>query len=152
MITPLLGTMFQHSGEEWFQIPWQGYAALLVILVTYLLLSFMNKLPSMDSFRNFADTINSAGGHILLLSLFTLLSIKIAMQFFYHVLGLPGDTITKAEATISVGMAFVQGTLAGTFIGALLKTMSGGKANGNLPADKPDTLTPTFTPENGAKK
>jgi hypothetical protein len=120
------------------------YIALGIVLAVYLLLAFTRRLPSMQSFKDLADVVNTAGGHILLLSVFTLFSIRIAMHFIYFTMTLGGDTISKAQAEISVGIAFVTGTLAGTFIGALLKTMSGGKANGTPPA--PDKLTASVAP------
>lgn len=122
-----------HPGEETFRFSWPEYLILGTFLCTYLLLVFTNKLPSMVAFKEFADTINSAGGHIILLSLFTLYSIKITMQLFYHVLGLPGDLIPKQEALINMVMNFATGVLCGTFIGALIKTMSGGQANAKPP-------------------
>jgi hypothetical protein len=135
--------MMQHTGEEWFQLQWPQYAILAAVLATYLLLSFTNKLPSMQAFKDFADVINSAGGNIILLSLFTAWSIKIAMQFFYHILALTSETISKQDAIVTTGIAFVTGTLVGTFAGALIKTLTGGKANGGGES-VPDKLTAGF--------
>ena len=125
------------TGEEWFRFGWHEYSVLLVILGVYLLLSFRDKLPSMRSFKDFLDAINSAGGHIFILALFSVYSIKITMQFIYHILSLPGDMVTKQQAVISTGLGIAQGLLLGNFIGALIKTMSGGKANGTTPAELP---------------
>lgn len=138
-----------HTGEEWFTVGWQQYLVLTVILLVYVLLAWRGKLPRISAFKDFLDAVNSAGGHIFLLTLLTLWSIKIAMQFFYHILSLPAETFTKQQAIVTAGITFVQGTLAGTFIGALLKTMSGGKANGATPA--PDTLAVGFQPADGKK-
>jgi hypothetical protein len=126
-------------------VPQEAYLALAVLLAAYLFLAFTRRLPTMQSFKDLADVINTAGGHILLLSVFTIFSIRIAMHFIYFTMDLPGDTITKAQAEISVGISFVTGTLAGTFIGALLKTMSGGKANG-IPPPSPDKLSASVVP------
>jgi len=112
---------------------WYHFGALCVLALLYLLAARLRLLPSMQGFKDFADTFNSAGMHILLLSIFSGWSITIAVRFIYHILTLPQDTLSKGEATIAVGISFVTGSLAGTFIGALLKTMSGGKANGNTP-------------------
>ena len=136
-----------HSGEEWFTFNWQQYAVFGALLLTYLLLVFSRRLPAMSSFQEFADTINTAGGHIVILSLFSAWFFLTAMRFFFHVLGLPEETITKQNAVIMTAIAFLTGTAFGGAWGALIKTMSGGKAsNGN---SGPDTLTPTLTPENG---
>jgi hypothetical protein len=135
-----------HTGEEWFTVGWPEYTVLAVCVVSYVALAFNNRLPSMQAFKDFADVINSAGGNILLLSIFTAWSIKIAMQFFYHLLGLPDDRLSKADAIVTAGIAFVTGTLVGTFAGALIKTLTGGKANG-AGAPGPDTLRASLAPE-----
>lgn len=135
-----------HSGEEFFQITWQGYVLLGLFIAAVVLLAVTRRLPPMSSFKDFADVVNSAGGNIILLALFTAWSVKIAMQFFYHVLALPVDHLTKADAIVTAGIAFVTGTLVGTFAGALIKTLTGGKANGTA-ASGPDALRVDFTPE-----
>jgi hypothetical protein len=141
-----------HTGEEFFTIGWPEYGLLVICVVCFTVLALRRALPSMAAFKDFADVINSAGGNILLLSLFTGWSVKIAMQFFYHLLALPDDRLSKADAIVTAGIAFVTGTMFGTFAGALIKTLSGGKANGNPPAAAPDTLTVGFVPPDGAKK
>jgi len=133
-----------HTGEELLSWSWPQYALIAALIGSYLVLSFANKLPSMATFKEFADIINTAGGNILLLTLLTVWSIKIAMQFFYHLLALPQDQFDKASSIITAGITFVQGGLTGMFIGALIKTLTGGKANGN-PPPAPDTLGVGFT-------
>lgn len=145
MIILLQAVIPKTTGEEWFQIQWPQYAILAAMLITYLALAYTNKLPSMQAFKDFADVINSAGGNIILLALFTAWSIKIAMQFFYHILALSSETISKQDAIVTAGIAFVTGTLVGTFAGALIKTMTGAKANGQPAA--PDTLAASLIPE-----
>jgi hypothetical protein len=125
-------------------LSWHHYAAVAGLIVFYIILAKMRILPSMAGFKDFTDTINSAGGHIIILSVFSFLSIRVAIHYIFFVMNLPGDTITKSQATIAVGMSFVTGGLAGTFIGALLKTMSGGKANGGN--GTPDAITAGFSP------
>jgi len=122
-----------HTGEEFFTWAWPQYAILAALLICYMVLSFRNKLPPMSAFKEFLDSVNSSGGHIFILLILTVWSIRIAMQFFYHLMGLPEDVIGKNQAIQTAGITFVQGTLAGTFIGALLKTMSGGKAETTEP-------------------
>jgi hypothetical protein len=129
-----------HTGEELLLWSWPQYALIAAIMLSYLVLSFANRLPSMNSFKEFADIINSAGGNIILLALLTVWSIKIAMQFFYHILALPPDQFDKASSIITAGITYVQGGLSGMFLGALIKTLTGGKANG-IPSPTPDKLT-----------
>lgn len=139
----MISALLTHTGEEWFQLQWPQYAMLGVLLLSYLLLALKNRLPRMAAFKEFLDAVNSAGGHIFILTLLTAWSIKIAMQFFYHLLSLDTETVSKADALVTAGVTFVTGTLAGTFIGALLKTMSGGRANGQ---PTPDKLDVNFVP------
>lgn len=129
--------MTGHTGEEFFTWAWPQYAILASLLVCYMILSFRDKLPPMSAFKEFLDSVNSSGGHIFILLILTVWSIRIAMQFFYHLMGLEQTVIAKDSAITTAGITFVQGTLAGTFIGALLKTMSGGKAE--TPESQPKT-------------
>jgi hypothetical protein len=137
-----------HTGEDFFIWSWPQYILIGSLILSYLVLSFAGRLPSMSSFKEFADIINSAGGNILLLTLLTVWSIKIAMQFFYHLLGMDPAQFDKASSIVTAGITFVQGGLSGMFIGALIKTLSGGKA---VNGPTPDTLRVDLTPE-GEKK
>ncbi len=123
---------------------WYHFGAFCILVLLYFVAARYRLLPSMQAFKDFADAFNSAGMHILILSLFSAWSTTIAVRYIYYVLTLPGDTISKGQATIAVGITFVTGSLSGTFIGALLKTMSGGKANGASAPVVPDTLTATL--------
>jgi len=120
---------------------WYHFLALCGLITIYLIAARLKLLPSIQGFKDFADAFNSAGMHILLLSVFSAWSTTIAVRYIYYILTLPGDTLTKGQATIAVGITFVTGSLSGTFIGALLKTMSGGKANGGTP---PPAATPNL--------
>ncbi len=132
-----MALQIQHSGEDWFQIGWPQYAILGVVLAVYLLLVFKNKLPTMASFKDFADTINSAGGHIIILSIFSGWFFISAMRFFFHSLSLPDEVITKHDALVMNAVSFLTGSAFGGAWGALIKTMSGGKANGTAPVSTP---------------
>jgi len=125
--------MTTHSGAEFFTWAWPQYAIIAALLTCYMLLAFREKLPPMSAFKEFLDSVNSSGGHIFILLILTVWSIRIAMQFFYHLMELPQEIVDKNSAITTAGITFVQGTLAGTFIGALLKTMSGGKADTTPP-------------------
>jgi hypothetical protein len=146
-----------HSGEEWFQAGWPEYLFLIAFVVIALTLIFMKRGPTMKAFQDFVDTINTAGGHIVILTIFTGWFFVSAMRFFFHTLGLPDEVITKHDAIIMNAVSFLTGSAFGGAWGALIKTMSGGKANGSTPppvnpAGAPDTLTPTLTPEKDVTK
>lgn len=134
-----------HTGEDFFTWGWPQYILIGAIMACYLLLAYRDRLPPMSAFKDFLDSINSAGGHIFLLLILSVWSIRIAMQFFYHLLSLPQEQFDKNAALITAGITFVQGSLCGTFIGALIKTMSGGKANGTGSSAVPN-LTVGFEP------
>ena len=121
-----------HSGEEWFTFSWQDYAVFALVVAVYLILVFRNKLPGMATFKDFTDTINTAGGHLIILTLFSLYFFRTAMRFFLHVLGLPDEVVTKNNAIIMTGIAFLTGTAFGGAWAALIKTMTGGKAVGDV--------------------
>jgi hypothetical protein len=137
-----------NTGAQFFPLSWQQYVALAVLLLAYLLLAFKNKLPSMVAFKDFADVINSAGGNIILLAAFAAVALKISMQFFYYILALPADAFTKQQGIITAGIAFVTGSVFGTFSGALIKTLTGGKANGVTTPPPPTAtqLLPSLVP------
>jgi len=137
-----------HTGEEWFKAGWPEYLFLSLVLTIVLILVFSKRGPTMKSFQDFIDTINTAGGHIVILTLFTAWFFVSAMRFFFHTLGLPDEVITKHDAIIMNAVSFLTGSAFGGAWGALIKTMSGGKANGTPPATKPDTLNVEFTPPN----
>lgn len=120
-----------------FGLGWPHLAVTILIFLTYLLLVFTNRLPTMQSVKDLADTVNTAGGHLILLALFSWYFFGVAMQFIYHVLAMPEEIITKQNAVVMMSIAFVTGTAFGGAWGALLKTMSGGKANGLLPPSEP---------------
>jgi hypothetical protein len=127
-------TLFAVStGEEWFTFGWPHALILGLLTLIYLLLTFANKLPSMASFKDFTDTINSAGGHIIILTLFSAWFFVASMRLIFHIMAMPEELITKQNAIIMAGVGFVTGTAFGGAWGALLKTMSGVKANGVYP-------------------
>jgi hypothetical protein len=136
--------------EKWFAFGWEQFLVLTMLLLVYLLLVFTNKLPSVGSFKDVADTINTAGGHIIILTLFSAWFFEVAMRFIFHVINLPDDIVTKRDAEIMTGMGFVTGTAFGGAWGALLKTMSGGKANGVAATDLTISKETPTPPKPGA--
>lgn len=141
-----------HTGEEFFTFGWPQVALFTVLLAVYLILVFADRLPSMSAFKEFTDTINTAGGHIIVLLVMVAAATKITFQLFYHVLSLPDATISKADALINMMLTFCTTSLIMLPLGALIKGMTGGKAvNGNGPPVA-DRLTVGFVPPNAEKK
>lgn len=127
--------------ENPFLFSWQEYAIWGTLIAVWMFMVYTKRLPSIETFKSFVDAINSAGGHILLLALFSIYFFKVSMQYIYHVLNLPDDVVSKQNAIIMVGIGFVTGTAFGGSWAALLKTMTGAKANGTTPNEvkPPDT-------------
>lgn len=121
-----------HTGEEWFVWHWQNYGVIVFLVAIYLVLTFANKLPSMAAFKEFTDTINSAGGHIIVLLGMVVWATRMTMQLFYHILSISTDTISKQDALINMFLTFCTTSLIMLPLGALIKTMTGDKSvNGN---------------------
>lgn len=139
---------------SWTQVAiWGGLTLAFIVLLVW------NKLPQMRSFKDFLDAINSAGGHIFLLALFSFYFFKTAMQLFYHTLNLPEDFVSKHEALIAQGYQFVTGMAFGGAWAALLKTMTGAKANGAPASETPvpdkldvNSVPPATTPQSQETK
>jgi hypothetical protein len=127
---------------EWFSFGWIHEVLIVVLLGVYVLLVYWNKLPTMASFKEFVDSINTGGGHLLMLFLLTVWFFIAAMRVFFHILALPEETITKNNAVVMMGLTFVTGTAFGGAFSALLKTMSGGKAT-DLPPETTKQVTTT---------
>jgi hypothetical protein len=87
------------------------------------------RLPALASIKGFVDTVNSPGGHILILSLFSIYFFKVAVQLFYQIMFLPDETISKHDAIITAGITFVTGTAFGAAWSALLTSMTGKGGN-----------------------
>jgi hypothetical protein len=121
---------------EWFQFGWIHEVLIAGLLVVYLLLVRWNRLPTMSSFKEFVDSINTGGGHLLMLFLLTVWFFIAAMRVYFRILMLPDEVFTKQNAVVMLGLTFVTGTAFGGAFSALLKTMSGGKAT-DLPPEKP---------------
>lgn len=112
-------------GFSWTRLAlWGTVTAMLVVLLVW------DKFPTMRNFKDFLDALNSSGGHIVILASFSLYFFNAAMQLFYNTLNLPEDFVTKNQALIAQGYQFVTGMAFGGAWAALLKTMTGGKADG----------------------
>jgi hypothetical protein len=134
-----------HTGEEWFVLGKQDYYAIAFVMFVYVLLALSNKLPSMSVFKEFTDTINTAGGHILILLSMTIWATRLTMRLFFHILSISSDTITKQDALINMFLTFCTTSLIMLPMGALIKTMTGGLAsngNGTVTSFKVDASTP----------
>jgi len=109
-----------------FQPAWQDFVFWGVCLVVYLVLVYTKRLPAIDSLKAFTELLSSAGGNIAVLSLFSFYFFSVSVKMILYVLSLPDDVLTKKDAIIVSGIAFVTGTAFGGSWSALLKTMTGG--------------------------
>jgi hypothetical protein len=106
-------------------------------------LAARGKLPAIGTFRDFVNVWNSRGGNIIVLLALSLYSFRVAMRFFYHVVGLiSSGKLDEKSATMMLGVQFVTGSVFGLFAGALIKTMTGSEGG---------TITPAALPPNTEK-
>jgi hypothetical protein len=92
-----------------------------------------NKLPSVSAWQAFLDCFESKGGQLMLLWVTDFIFLAILVRYW--------DLFDAHVQTVIVGLL---SGVNGAFLGAVGARNTSN--NGNSP--KPDTLTPTLTPEN----
>ena len=122
------------------------YMLLLMFVLGFTILLVFGKLPSADSFERVIHALNSRGGNILILSLFTLLSFEGALRLIYFILT---HNVAETNPAISIGVSFVTGTAFGGFSSTLYKAMTGEQSssratdkNGGSTNDVPQETRP----------
>ena len=153
-VIPAIPTHNFYSFTAW------DYAAVGVFVLVYMALAFGNRLPSIDTFQKFVSVLNSRGGNILILAVFSLYFFRGAMHLVYHLLAMQQDVITKQDSIVMTAMGFVTGTAFGGAWGAMLKSMTGSESqtraadggnNGKTITPPPPTIpTPAAQPKAGA--
>lgn len=101
---------------------------LLVAVVTVLFFIFMwyRRLPTIETIKELSLVLNSKGGNLMILSLFSLFFFVSGMRYLYFTINLvQTKQITPDNALLLLGANFVTGTAFGGSFGALLKTMTG---------------------------
>ena len=103
------------------------FAGILFILMLFTLL-LLNKLPTPEGFEHFLSALNSKGGNILILSVFTYIFSIQTIRWFYRLLEMVAEhQLNEANAIATLGAQFLTTTAFGMFAGALISTLTGQK-------------------------
>jgi hypothetical protein len=87
---------------------------------------WFGKMPSIQTFRAFVDSLNTKGGNILILLFFAIIGAFATVRMFYYLVQLSVDgKLQQDNAYALMGLTFLTNQLTGAFVGALLKTMTG---------------------------
>ena len=113
--------------------------AALSVLVTYLVLTWLEKLPPVSSVQALVAQANSRGGNIIVLGTLSMVFFHSSMKLFYNLMDrLQDGKITPDNAVALTAISFVSGTAFGGAFGALLKTMTGENSSSRAEDRKPE--------------
>jgi len=127
-----------HEGETLYTLSLWDALILFAFVGIWLVLVLTRRSPSISSFREFVNLLNSRGGNILILMAATFYAFRAAMRLFYHVIGMISEgKLDEKSAVMMMALAFVTGTVFGQFSGALLKTMTGHESDSSAPPASP---------------
>src|SRR5882757_1234764 len=111
------------------------------IVVGAFALLWNDKMPSITSMMRLLAALNTKGGNLLMLSVFTSLFAIISIRTYLYIIDLSVNGKLNQDNTFALqAIAWVTGGLTTGFMGALLKTMTGDEAaNGRRATDdKPE--------------
>jgi hypothetical protein len=121
------------------------YLSGLICFVVLLVLMAAKRLPSPEGFDHFLGALNSKGGNIAILTLFTYISFVKASLMFYHLLDMvKANQLQQDNSFALMGLQFLTTSAFGLFAGALINTLTGATVkappsptNPVSPGDKP---------------
>jgi predicted small integral membrane protein len=127
--------MFQYKPE----IFWT-----MLFFLTFVVLLWKNKLPSIEGFSQFVQLADTRGGNIIILSVFTFISLVWAIRFGYYSIHAINRAIATGAApppdtAIQLMMSWLTGSVSSGFMGALIKTMTGEHKTITVDSDKMNT-------------
>jgi hypothetical protein len=106
------------------------YLAGMVVFFSVFVLLITKRMPSVEGFEHFLASLNSKGGNIAILSLFTYMSLVQTVRWFYHILGMiHANQLTEGNSFATLGAQFLTTTAFGMFAGALISTLTGLKTD-----------------------
>jgi hypothetical protein len=101
-------------------------AVALAIILVIALFQWYGKLPPMQDLRDLADMLNSRGGNIIILTIFSGLFFVQSMRLFYQLLDMvKNQTLSQDNSFALMGLQFATSSAFGMAFGSLLKTMTG---------------------------
>ena len=123
------------------------YLAGIVVLIMVFLLIILKRMPSVEGFEHFLASLNSKGGNIAILTLFTYIAMVQTVRWFYHILGMvTAHQLTESNSIATLGAQFLTTTVFGMFAGALISTLTGMKTD-TRKTDTPNVTAETKTAE-----
>ena len=97
-----------------------------VLFTTVITLMLLDRLPSVQGFHSFLNSLNSRGGNIMLLFGAGMYFFARSMRVFYYLFEATRQGfIAQDNAFALMGLQFATSTAFGGAFGALLKTMTG---------------------------
>jgi hypothetical protein len=119
-------------------ITWEMWAGVIVVYLSFMVMWYQGKLPSVGVWQDFATITNSRGGNIIILAVASVFFFYRAEHMYYTVVQLiQNGTIASDNGIALNGLTFDTGAFGSAF-GALLKTMSP-----DAPSPAPSTSTGT---------
>lgn len=136
-----------HAGEAVFSVGWPDVVVFLAVVGIFLYLARIGRTPEPKVMRETVAILNTKGGNILLLAVFSIYFFSKAMQFFYHAIALVSEKkISPENAVLMMGVAFVTGTAFGGAFSSLVSVLSGENRHMERQADRgarpPEPPTP----------
>jgi hypothetical protein len=109
-----------------------------LVLVIFLALWLLGRLPGIDQFRQFANAADTRGGNIAILAGLSVFFFCVGIGFSYYVVDLLEDkTITPDNTMVMLLIQWITGTAFGGTMGALIKTLNSERRNGSNGNSKP---------------
>jgi hypothetical protein len=109
-----------------------------LVLVIFLVLWLLGRLPGIDQFRQFANAADTRGGNIAILAGLSVFFFCVGIGFSYYVVDLLEDkTITPDNTMVMLLIQWITGTAFGGTMGALIKTLNSERRNGSNGNSKP---------------
>ena len=100
--------------------------AVAIIVGFYALFLYLGKLPSIDSIQALANVVNTKGGNILALGMFSLVFFFTGLGLIYWSLNrMMEGKLTVDNAVLMMGLSWISGTAFGGAFSSMLKVMSG---------------------------
>ena len=110
------------------------------LAIALLALMLLDRLPSVQNFHSFLNSLNSRGGNILILFGAGMYFFAHSMRVFYYLFEATRQGfIAQDNAFALMGLQFATSTAFGGAFGALLKTMTGETDSQRRNTDQPPT-------------
>ena len=103
-----------------------GHGLLLVMFLVFVgILYWMQRLPTVETYRQASQVAETHGGQIIILTCLALFFFLVSMGFVYYTMdALIDGTIKPDNALVMVIITWITSSAFGATMGALIKTMS----------------------------